>query len=346
MITRLAIIQFGALSVTVCHGLNRCGRGLFAAGGDCRVHIPLERLLQADPAVKVVGGQNLADPAVEPLHHAVGLRRLRLGQPVFGAQGLTKLVELMGPGGLPRPGAKQPVGELLAVIGQVGPNTDRTHLLQVAPEATCGCRTLIIAELDVDPAGGVVDGHKQVPPVVFIDHLREVFDVHMEIPRLISLERLGGGLGQRCRGQPREPVAFQRPVDRRARGLLTDELTSDRQQVLEPQPQSLAHGHHHRFLCRRHGRLQPMRSERTVLRRLPSAPAADGALGDPNLPGHLPDRLVRRLYGRPSGRSRGGVLVQSYLHQAWPHSSSTNSCITAPRANNARRVRSMQLSGT
>lgn len=64
------------------------------------MHIPLERFLQADSPVKVMGGQHFADPCVETLHHAVGLGVAGRRQSVLDAQRLAQLVEFVAPRGL------------------------------------------------------------------------------------------------------------------------------------------------------------------------------------------------------------------------------------------------------
>jgi len=65
-----------------------------------------------------VGLQDVRYAAIEPLHHAIGSRSLGPRQPVFYAQFLAQLVELMVATGLALPAGKQAIGELLAVVGQ------------------------------------------------------------------------------------------------------------------------------------------------------------------------------------------------------------------------------------
>lgn len=57
----------------------------------------LEQVLRT---VEVVRAQYLAEPPIEALDHAVGLRCPGLGQPVFNAQCLAQLIEPVRPCGL------------------------------------------------------------------------------------------------------------------------------------------------------------------------------------------------------------------------------------------------------
>ena len=76
----------------------------------------VQRLLQILSAVEVVRTQYLAKPAIKTLDHAIGLRRLGLGHPVFDIQALAQLVELVLACGLAAAASKQPVRELLSVV--------------------------------------------------------------------------------------------------------------------------------------------------------------------------------------------------------------------------------------
>jgi len=90
-----------------------------------------QRGLQVLGAIVSPSGQHLGDTAIETLNHAVGLRRPGLGQTVLDAQGLAELVELVLAARLTAPGAKQPVGELFAVVGQQPGDPDRAGFVQV-----------------------------------------------------------------------------------------------------------------------------------------------------------------------------------------------------------------------
>jgi len=77
---------------------------------------PVQRLLQILSAVEVVRAQHLTEPAIEALHHAIGLLCFGLGQPVLNPQRLAQLIELVLPCGRAAAPAKQSVCELFAVV--------------------------------------------------------------------------------------------------------------------------------------------------------------------------------------------------------------------------------------
>ncbi|OLK25686.1 hypothetical protein IXO621_00385, partial [Xanthomonas oryzae pv. oryzae] len=63
-------------------------------------HIALQSLLHVFTAVEPVCLEHIGDAPVEPLHHAIGSGRPGLGQPVFDAQFLAQLIELVVTTGL------------------------------------------------------------------------------------------------------------------------------------------------------------------------------------------------------------------------------------------------------
>jgi hypothetical protein len=81
-------------------------------------HVTHERLLQIFTAGESMGFKHISDTSVEALDHAVGARRAGLGQAKFNIQGLAQLIKLIVARGLALTAGKQPVGELLAVVGQ------------------------------------------------------------------------------------------------------------------------------------------------------------------------------------------------------------------------------------
>jgi len=89
--------QLGVGFEPFLHGLKRG----FAAQRSLRQlmmvrgHVAMQGRPQVLARLEVMGLQDVADAAIEALHHAVGLRRLRLGQSMLDAQGLAELVELV-----------------------------------------------------------------------------------------------------------------------------------------------------------------------------------------------------------------------------------------------------------
>ena len=80
--------------------------------------------------------QNLLDPTIEPLNHAVGLRRLGRGQAVLNSEFGAELIELMRPGCSALAQAKEAVGELLAVVRQNGADAQWAGPLRITQKAT------------------------------------------------------------------------------------------------------------------------------------------------------------------------------------------------------------------
>jgi len=152
------------------HGLKRG----FAAQRGLRqlmivqVHIAMQGRPQVLARPEVMGLQDVADAAIEAFHHAIGLRRPTLGQTMLNAQGLAELVELVLAAGLTVPGAKQPVGELLAIVaslklrlrlvfGQKPGDLDRAGFVQGMRKGTRASCALVGVDGDVYPARGAVE---------------------------------------------------------------------------------------------------------------------------------------------------------------------------------------------
>lgn len=82
---------------------------------------------------------------MEALDHAVGLRRLGLGQPVFDTQALAQLIEFLLSRGLAAAAAKQPICELFTVARQDGADLARHSLAHCSQEGFgCHCRFVLL----------------------------------------------------------------------------------------------------------------------------------------------------------------------------------------------------------
>src|SRR5712692_744005 len=115
----------------------------------------------------VVGGtvlrhtaQMLADPAVEALDHAVGLRPEGSGQPVSDAAAATEDIEEVVAGGFVLGFAGlvdgEAIGELGAVVGQDGVDRQGKAGNKAFKKAGGGRGAAIGQHLEVDKAGGAV----------------------------------------------------------------------------------------------------------------------------------------------------------------------------------------------
>jgi hypothetical protein len=80
-------------------------------------HVKHERLLQILTIAESMGFVHIGNAPIKAFIHAIGSGRAWLGQAMFNFQGLAQLIKLMVARGLAPTGAKQLVGELLAVVG-------------------------------------------------------------------------------------------------------------------------------------------------------------------------------------------------------------------------------------
>jgi len=81
--------------------------------------------------VEAVRLEYIGNAAIEALDHAIGARRSGLDQAVLDIEPPTRLVKHVPAAGFTFTAGKQPIGELLAVVGQDLGNLDRTGLLRV-----------------------------------------------------------------------------------------------------------------------------------------------------------------------------------------------------------------------
>lgn len=169
--------------------------------------------------------------------------------------------------------------------------------MEVFQKARGGPLGLLPVALQVDPAAGAVDGDEQIRPAVLVSHGRQVLDIHVDVARLVVLDRLRLrlALGLRDEGPAvRDTVAHQQPLQRGAIQVRLDELPDHHQRVIGGQQQRPAQLHHDGLLCRRQRRVQSMRLVAPVRYRLPVLPLA-----------HRGPRDVLSLSQRPLGQIRG-----------------------------------------
>lgn len=157
-----------------------------------------ERFLQIFTTGESMRFEHIGDAPIESLDHAIGSGRAWLGQAVFNARGLTQLVKLMLTRGLALTAGKQPVGELLAVVGQEFLHPDRANLVQGAQKRAGSRSRFVILDLNKHPALRTVNGHKQIAPAALVGHLGQVFDIDVNEPRPVALWGCEGSLGLRA----------------------------------------------------------------------------------------------------------------------------------------------------
>ena len=104
--------------------------------------------------------QNLLDPAVEALDHAVGLRVLLRGQTVLDAEVVAEMIELVLASGVAFAKAEQSVGELFAIVGENGADVQKACAFQIAQETAGVSGGLGLEDSDEYPAGCPVNRHE------------------------------------------------------------------------------------------------------------------------------------------------------------------------------------------
>src|SRR5215208_497917 len=199
---RLVAEAFQAGSIIVVDELAEEGVAIGVAGEGA-----------ASAAAFVLATDSFGDAPVEALDQAVGLRMIRLGQAMFDAALLAEAIKGMVAG---RPAGRlvlhvdgEAVGELGAVVGQDGMNLVREMGQEAREEA--GCRLAIPSgmDLDIDVAGGAIDGDKGVALVALQG--RQVLQVDVDEANTGDLEDAGFWLVRL--GACADAVALQATVD-------------------------------------------------------------------------------------------------------------------------------------
>ena len=278
--------------------------------------------------------KDLLDAAVEPLDHAVGLRRLGWCQTMLNIEDCAERVELMRSSCRPLTQAEEPIRELLAVVCKNGADTDWAGAFQISQEAARVGRRLRRENADEHPSRGSINGHKEIPARGFIGHLRQVFHVDMDVSRLVSLEGavlrllfLGRELAQVSHAMPPQAT-----IQARARGVRVQELAHHCQQVIQRDQQRLAQGHRDGLLRRRQCGLKPVRRVAAILDAVSLAPFIDGLRGDPEaLCKHSPS-IIAGLNSGPHLRRRRGLLVKMDQHGRTPSRTSLRTDLAMNRA--------------
>ena len=230
-------------------------------------HVTHERLLQILTTGESMRFEHIGNAPIKAFDHAIGSGRAWLGQAMFNVQGLAQLIKLMVPRGLALTAGKQPVGELFAVVSQNFLHLDRTSLVQGVQKRASGSGRLVTLDLNKHPAGGAVNGHKQIAPAGLVGHLGQVFDIDVDEPRLVAFEgfvRLSGLFGLE-RIEVANAVATQATIKTRARGLRAKKLAGDGQQIIQGQKQRLSEFDHDLFLSGCERGLKPLRGVGRVM---------------------------------------------------------------------------------
>ena len=254
------------------------------------------------------------DPPIEALDHAVGLRMERLDEAVLDLSGGTKAIEGMVPGGfvlgfvLHVDG--EAVGELRAIVGKDGVNRVREGIEEPLETSSDGGRITSEDNLDVDEAGGSIDGDEGVA----LGSLqgRQMLQIDMDEADAGGLEDTDLGLvGLR---HLVEPVAHEAAMDGAARDRSPDTAAHHLGDVVEHQQRLAAQLADQPLLHQGQPGRAALRGVRAVHDRRAAAPPADGRLAHPQFRSQISNRQPALLDVGPDLRRRRCIGVQRQFH--------------------------------
>lgn len=131
----------------------------------------------------MVRTQNFGNSAAKALDRAVGLGPAREDEAVLDAELGAALIEAVHSGRLTLAVGGEEGGEFFGVVGQDRVDIERSCLVQRLEKAHGRMRALIGHQFQINPAGGAVNGHKSIAPLVRVAHIGEVPDVSVhEVP--------------------------------------------------------------------------------------------------------------------------------------------------------------------
>lgn len=119
--------------------------------------------LQIRPAIEAGLRDQFTDPAIEALHHTVGLRMARRRPAVLDLHASAGFVEGVVVAGLLVFGSRT-IGKLRAVVGQDFGDLDRRRELQTAQEINAATFSHVAVDMQANPPRGAIDSHEQIAP--------------------------------------------------------------------------------------------------------------------------------------------------------------------------------------
>jgi len=119
------------------------------------VDIMQHRLVELRCGSEVGSGDDLIDPAIEPLDPPVGWGVTRWDQAVVDTVGVTELIQGMMARGLSGAGGDETIGERFPVVGEDMGDAKGCLLNQVAQETLRRGSGLVLKNLRIDPTGGL-----------------------------------------------------------------------------------------------------------------------------------------------------------------------------------------------
>ena len=271
----------------------------------------------------VVGGavlrhavEMLAEAAVEAFDHAIGLRPERAGEAVGDGALRANSVKGMLPGGFVVGLALfvdgKAVGEFGAVVGEHGVNFEREAVEETPEKASGGLGPAIGQDLEINKAGGAVDGDIGVGAAAI--ERRQVFDIDMdEAGRGFGLKGEG-----RCffRGQASgQAMPLKAAVDGAARQPRVDAAPHRLGGVVERQGEAAAQLDDQGLFPWRQAGVEAVWAGRAIGDILAAAPARHGAVMDAEFAGQRGVAGLALLDVNARARRGGGVGMQSQMHQ-------------------------------
>jgi hypothetical protein len=265
-------------------------------------------------ATLLLAANGLSNAPVEAFDHAVGLRVVGLGQAVLDAVMLAELIKgvIAGrfPGRLVLLVDGEAVGELGAVIGQDGVNVVREVGQEAFEEAGRGGSVAPGMDLDIDVAGGAVDGDKGVADAALQG--RQVLQVDVNEADAGGLE--GAGLGLVRFGKPADAIALQAAMNGTARQLGIDAPLHHFDDIVQRQLQRRPQLADRPLFDGRQAGHEVVRPVRAIFDRGPVSPAIDRGLADPEFSRQFGHRFPAALDVGAGLRCRRGVRVQVQFH--------------------------------
>ena len=257
----------------------------------------------------------LCEPTIEALDHTVGLRTERPRQLVrdttLAAEAIDRMITGRAILRFVLLVDRESIGPFTAVVGENGVDLDFECFEEAAQEGSRGLAFAIVEYFDVDEAGCSIDGDVGVRTLAM--QRRQILHVEMDKAGWrLDIER-GDRLAARLRSC-RHAMALQATMDLAARQLGVHASAQYFDNVIERQPDRGTQLDGEPFLNGCHRRGDSVWAMRTIIDAAAIAPARDCALADAELDGQFTDRGGAVLDVRPGFRRRGGVGVQSQLH--------------------------------
>lgn len=256
------------------------------------------------------------DATVEALDKAVGLRPIRSGQAMIDVVGGTDHIERMtagrAAGWLVLHIDGKAVGKLGAIVAQDGVDAMREVGQESIEEAGRGSSIAPAMDLDIDVAGGAIDGDEGVT----FASLQGRQMLQVEVNEADSGLFKDADSGLLWPFALTDAAALQAAMDGAAGQLSIDATPHHLNDIVERQLKCCPQFADQRLFHCRQVCGQPDWPVRSIGDRCPVAPATDRGLADAKFDGQLRNRLLALLDVAPDFWSCRGIGVQIQFHDA------------------------------